>query len=607
MTPRDPRHSGESGAVAVITALLLTVLLLFSALVIDLGALRADRALGQSVSDMAAAAAAQEYQAMEYGSARDACIEAISYAEENLGLSLSPGPGEGCEDVFPSATDEQACDPSNPWAPAVYKGGDYTVTVSIPVVDDDPLMGSQAIDDSIDRDACDRVSVRVNRTRDYWLAQAGGVGSSGGETSVGAVGRGTGPGEEAEFASLIILNERHCKALTTAGQANNQVRVEGTTVGGVYYPGIITVDSLDDGCSNPNQIIRTDGNNSTIYAEDHIFSHQLQQDPGSMAVVADGNVTPDPEPGHARTRQRVDHVYNCRSSYPASERWSPNHADSVSSSGPCGEAGVLPPYITALHAAYQSLTAAPAGWGEISGDACHNLTGHYGPGAGDDETHWFVDCPGTNNQGFRPNDVHFDGVEAVVTRGRINLGNDTFRVTGDDVGDGSAGSGAVLYLQAGAFEAGSADIHLLDTFVYIHNGAGNRPLNIGAGAVVEWEAPVDRTDDETPTECDAYDAAYDYNGGPNPAPPGICFAPLALWTNNFARHDLGGSGDVTTVGTFFTPNSEEFRLQGGAGNDYRQSQFFAGRLRAGGGGSVTMIPNPHTNVPTEPLAPRLIR
>ena len=586
----------DEGAVAVVTALLLTVLLLFAAFVIDLGALRADRSQGQLVADMAAAAAGQSYSANEPGTAREGCLDAIAYAEQNLGVSLEPD-GAGCE-VFPDASSGELCDSS--WSPAVYTGGAYTVTVTIPVDDNDDLLRGDNYAE-VDGFACQRVGVEVTRSRDYFIAGAVGAGD-GGSTATGAVARAGGPGDLGEFASLIVLHEQHCQALRAGGSDGAKVVVERNVADdGTVYPGIITVDSLDHGCENQNnRIIRTAGG-GILEAADHIFSHQLQVDPANNPNVVynpSHNITPTPEPGRRITRAPVDHLYNCRASYPAGQRWSPNHADSVSPGSPCEEAGEIPPYITALHGAYQGLEPSdvPTDWGLIDSDQCNDLDGTFGPGAGDSESHWFIDCDGTTgNTRFRPENAHFDGVEAVVINGPVEL-QDNLQVTGH------ANHSAVFYLQQGSFEAGAqAELVLEDTFVYVHAGS----VDVAAGADVIWEAPLEG---EGSTSCDAYDNDYDFSGGDNPAPPADCFAPLTLWTNlQDGDHRLGGGGQVRTVGSFFTPNAVPFRLRGGSGNDYTDSQFFAGLLDVGGGGTITMVPNPETNIELPLLGPSLIR
>ncbi len=575
------------------SALLLTVLLLFAAFAIDLGALRADRSVGQSVSDMAAAAAGRVYESNAPGSARQACLQAVAYAERNLGVTLD-AVGSGCDGFDPSEVCSTAA-----WDPVVYEAEGIRLTVTIPVADASPLMQGVSYGPENDGGPCQRVGVTVTQARDFFLAGAGGAGRQG-ATNVSAVARAQGPGDLGQFASLIILDRFGCDVLTSQGSGpqNNEVRVQGVTIDDEYYPGIITVDTIRQGCNPSERLIQT-GGGGLIFASDDIFSYHLQQFPGTEAVAYSGNIQLDnPRAGRRITREPVDHLYNCRSSYPASERWSPTHADSVSESGPCEEAGELPPYLTDLHASYQGLTSAPEGWGVISGGQCSALTGSFGPGAGDPETKWFVNCTGTSgNQGFTPDDVHFDGVEAVVTRGQIRLQSNSLRVTG------ATDTGAVLYLQNGRFDGGAqAELELEDTFVYIHNGF----FQMGAGADLDWSAPIDTTADDVDSACDVYSNAYDFDGS-NAAPPAMCFAPLALWSNRRDMHFMGGSGDVRTVGSFFTPNARPFRLVGGSNTDYRQSQFFTARLEARGGGSVMMIPNPDTNIEIPLLGPSLIR
>ncbi len=619
MTHRG-RVADEAGAVAVIAALTLTVLLMFAAFVIDLGALRADRSVGQGVADLAATAGAQVYDAEVAGSAQEACLQAIAYAAENLGGTSAPD-GTDCATAFPSG---QLC--SSAWGSANYvvttpapQSREYQISVTIPVPDMSGLMLNENYG-ATDGNACERIGVSITHERDLLLASAGG-GPGESQTTMSAVGRSAAAGDKGEYASLIVLHPNECNTLMAGGQSENEIVVNGNGTRGDpdYLPGVITVDSHNDTCTNPSQIIRTDGGNSEIFAADHIYSYQLQAKEGSTNIAYSGTVFTDrapnvPEPGRRITRSPVDNRYNCLANYPTKAQnadafWSPRHDDFAVAPGlaeGCPEAGEGPAYVQNLHAAYQPKTAAAAqidGWSVLSGkDDCSGLTAHLGSADDADDrggngTHWFIDCEGKGGQkGFTPTDVHFDGVETIVTRGQITLGgNESLRIVAAD-----SDVGATVYLQDGSFTTGSATIDLESTFVYVHEGV----VAFSAGVEVNWSAPYGPPPNDDTSWRDDRCAGYD--ASPSGAPPAACLSPLALWSNDSGVHFMAGNGGVTVAGSFFTPNAK-FRLAGGNANDYTDAQFFTAMLEASGGGSVTMVPNPNTNIEIPLTGSSLIR
>lgn len=595
-----PRPGREEGAVAVVVALLLTALLGVSAIVLDLGALRADRIAGKSIADMAAAAAAVNYQHHQEGEPLRACLTALDYSIENIGDidTLTGLDGQACEDVFDAS---YVCSPTDE-NEAVYTDpdGDYRVTIVTPVRDgDDDFL--QGLDHGAhDGQPCDRVGVRVERDRSFLFAPAAGFIEQG-STRPSSVAR-TFSGPRGEPASLIVLQERGCETIHASG-GPTEIIVDGVWVdeaGNVvadddpdrdeYKSGVITVDTdlPHDGCKQNEWIFELDGNDAEITA-DHIFSYALHLGHPENDVYPDHDgLDPDPVAGDKVTREAVDYLYNC-TDYPAGDGplWNPNRTGAVTI--PIDDCdGDGEPHVKVLQEeyGYDALTAESAiakGWAVIGGDdasegmptSCQNVDGVFGPDTAPDGTdgkHWFVDCPGDGNQGFRVNDVEFEDVETVVTRGRIRLGSDELTISGaEDVG-------AVLYMQEGDLRAeGGATIDFNDTFVYMERGRTNIA---GNADISRWHAVRDTGFDRG--DCPSYTGA----------PPAWCFSPLSLWTNHTGSHSLGGGGALNISGTFFTPNATPFTLHGGGGQTLKHAQFFAGALRADGGGTVHMRADP---------------
>ncbi len=588
----SPRLRSEDGAIAVIAALTLTLLLLFSAFVIDLGGLRADTALNQSVSDMAAGAAAQEYSATEVDSAYRACLTAVAYAEANLDLSFGAG-APSCA-VFQTGA---VCNASGPSRTAVYTSAEYTLRVTNPVFDDHPSMLGVLYED-FDGEPCDRLAVEVLRSRDYFLAGAVGLGDSG-TTGRSAVVRGQGLGDAGQFASLIILQKNvpsdNCPTLMKQG--NGQITVKGAEVDGVNYPGIITIDTetpavtaCDDklidfigvgGGAGEIRAVNADG------SPGHIYSHALFLDDSDPDVYdSNANLSPDPDPGPNVTRAPVDFRFNCLDSYPTDELWSPNHPNSVSVLTTCGEEDEETyegqPYIRDLHDELSDLklseVAGEPGWGIIGdgagpgGPACNEV----GDLSGKD--FWFVDC-----DSFEPADLSITGASLIVTRGGIDVGTskgNAFEVSSDD--------GTILWVQDGDLTAttGNEEIDFRNTFVYLENGVSRT----GANSDVVWRAPLEATSTcSTLSMLEVEDVTVT-------VPSAGCLAPLALWTNSLGEHSMGGGGDMNIAGSFFTPNAQPFVLQGNPKQALDEAQFFSARFEAAGTGNLTMRPNPNTNI-----------
>ncbi len=578
---------------AVVVALLLTVLLLFAALAIDLGLLRADRAQSQSAADMAAAAAAQVHEPNVAGSARTACEEAIAYASVNLGIALTAS-GGGC-DVFPVGA---ACDPavaiSATYVGTANDGGAYTVTVASPVPDDDILMGDQPAATS-DGQTCERVGVSIERGRAYLLARVAGF--TEGATRAGAVGVATDIGTGG-IASLIVLQPSGCETIKTIGR--HLIRVDDATFDGETFPGIIAVDT--EQCPGSGNIFAPANNIHTNIQATRIISYGLQQGaprvlPTNLQALA--SIVPPPVPDNYVSRLSIDHRFNCKASYPTGPVWSPASYAQLqtfsdgSSTLDCDESadGVSTgPHLEVLHDRYASFTAADAasaGWGvypdDIPGAGCSgqgptNASYRLGPGgnvAGVGlRSRWFINC-----DTLRPTDMRFLDVDTIVSRGTINLQSSNSRMTVT----GTAAEGAILFLQDGASltrNGSGAEFDFQNLFVYVVNGVVT--IQSGNQGRLNWEA--------MPTS--AVEGCAYVDGVPNAS----CFAPLALWSNGSGTHSIGGSADLNMRGTYFIPNAE-LALNGTTDFDLRAAQMFVNRISGNGNATTILAPDPRFNVP----------
>jgi Flp pilus assembly protein TadG len=627
----------DSGAVAVITAITLTVLVLMAAFVLDLAGLRADRVQSKAAADMAAIAAAVTYDPEAVGSARAACLDAIAFVEANL---RDFGPAVGAPDctVFPAGA---ACSESTPPATAVYTSGPYTVRITSPVPygplsDGYDLMEGLVHDAAHDGVACDRIGVRISRDRNYLLAPVAGF--TDGTTTQSSVARWRPGGDEELYASLVILRRQGCATLRNSGNNLGRLIVGSATVTidgeQVELPGTITVDTVPSSSCNgggnwSSRVIAVQNNGQAlIRADGRIFSFGLESGAEAARVYWDTVVTSDPNAtsglhprptaGPSITREPVDHRFNCLSSYPNNRSWSPSWTGSVGLPiAPCTPDDPPPPYLQNLWNGLNSGTlaaadaAASAEWSvfptDVAGASCtgSGAAGTYGPGTAYPSTKWYIDCPSSTGQAFAPEGLTFQDVEYVVSRNRIELGGGE----GNHLTiEGADDRGAVLFLQNGRlYKTGQARMYLLDTFVYLDNGhlefGGNNPSNAGLNHPgcssttqaygVCWHAPGIDLD-----ACESYMAGL---------PPAACFTPLALWSNTTTQHDLGGQTTFDISGSFFTPNASPFSLSGQSAQNFTKAQFFTAELEMSGQAPVEMAPNPDTNIPIPLPGTALIR
>jgi hypothetical protein len=612
-----PRCAREDGAIAVMSALLMGVLILMSAYVLDLAQLRVDAAQSQTAADLAVTAAVSAFDPAAGGTYRDACERALEYARANL-----PGAGalsavHSCAEAFSAS---YTCDPTAPEI-ATYDDDNYVVQIVGPVPDSGVVPGFPDLMASLDHGPeydglpCDRLGISITRERAYLLARVAGF--TRGETTRSAVAKWAPLSSQGVYPSLIVLERQGCGVIKASGQG--RVAVTNATIEDVEYPGLITVDTrTPPDCSGTDKhVISVSGEqNASITAEGGISSYALQRaDPVHLVYdaqrVAQGRLWEQPRGGRIVTRSPIDHRFNCitadEGGYPAgagAARWSPRSTAAgvvAQPIEPC-EAD-HPAHVRALHQALQGLAASalpppdlPGEWSvfprDVPGATCKAAKGTLGPEhtkpAGRDGKRWYVDCAASGSAVFNPEALTFEGVEYVVVRNGIGIGSsDRLSVNGDLT------NGAVVYLQ-GAETAGSINrtgqgvIEFRRSFVYLENGTIDL-VGGGSGGAIVWQTPVGLA-------C------------PSTTPPRAgCFAPLAAWTNTNQQHSMGGQAALDIAGIFFLPNATPFNLGGQAPQTLTKAQFFVRRLQLSGQGEVRMSPDPGYLEPIELPGLGLIR
>lgn len=655
------RHDADDGAVAITTAILLTVLILLAAFLVDLGATRADARVDQLLADSSVMAGA-----LTEDDAQQQCQSVVDYYAANI--SAVPTGSPTCATVFGSPWD---CDDTTTWAvvppTAVYTVGDQTLEITIPVPDGDPAMtvGGQQVT-SNDASPCDRIKVSVRQTNDYTFGGAAGAGGGGSSVNDAVAIRYTSP-EPQIFPSLIVLDEKACDVLSAGGGGRDGLvdirdglpwdHDGDPTTGDITPRGIITVDTTADGtvesyegasnCGAKRAIIVNGG--SCIAASGDIFSFGLAEgaagnvyltsDLRSNACQPDGSggyhrgLWPKPDSGDPIGRKQVDWRFNCRSSYPSvgnpstagtTNRY-PAAAHATSDRhGPCPKAGERPSFIDEIYSQLDSGPASSLGFISTGGGACPDdirydgTTLEFRNGAGP-WTAYLDPSPYTPgrvriacNIGSN-DDLDLDGASYVYFDSRIWASTAELAISGPnatttpDASDSR--TGAVVYFPDSGIES-IGDVELLDVFVYVDTGY----VDMGDNDEVTWYGMV-LSDDETRAGIDGACGSYvtlELDADPTndlDLPPPGCFAPLSLWSNgvtNNKPHKLGGTGTLKVAGTFFTPNAEQV-MSGGPASEFTGSQFYANFLRVTGGAQMVMVPSPNSNIPEDPPAPALIR
>jgi hypothetical protein len=592
-------HDEERGAVLITVTAGLVTFLVIAALVIDLGALRLDRRADSLAADLAVTAGVAALDPFSGSDAEAACERTWDYALANISDEGSPGTVPNC---LPFAA---TCNPAAART-ATGTAGPYTISIVHPVPDAHPYMGGQDINADIDGGPCQRLGVRVTRTREYTFAKVAGFDT--GRTNVVSVARlGVGLGE-GELVPLLVLEPIACDALFTSGQGKVTVSYFDDT------PGIIVVDSNASKTTNPS---RCSSNTFSIDSKGTqkgwiraipvpgknissvILSYALSGAPGANAASAydPSDLTdpidpsdvsdplepvesyyrlyPEPFPvGRRITRAPIDWRYNCKGTYPdyPLDLGDPS-AGGIPIMG-CPDAATTPSYIEQLRAQYGD----PSDVGSLPGGGFARWTDTYGCNLQPSDPpiavfgNWWIDCPG--GIAIR-NSVTFTG-GSVVSDGDV-------RVFGSLSFNQPTTSDQVFHIRSGDFIKDAQAVMTLErTLVYLGDGV----ISFGGGSGgLFWISPIGNGTNTLATR----------------------FEDLALWSEAPRQHDLGGQAGNTLEGTLFTPNADPFSLTGQAGQFQTAAQFLTRRLEVKGQGEVRMQPDPDriTLIPVRDI--RLIR
>ena len=427
LTARRVRRADEQGAVAIVVALTLTVLLVASAMVLDFGLVRVDRQVNKSAADAATVAGLQGLIGSDNKSHpyRGVC-NAIRYLQQNdarfATVSDTSGTwtgGNGCTNV---TLRSQACVPGNPasWAKFTWNGIWQGEALQVVIQSGYQLAGSGWSEETLpavlaDNDdeaqGCDQLAVTVTQNRKPGLGSL--ATSSDLVSSIRSVGRiRQGPGGDAP--AMILLKRTGCPVLSTGSSGGGSfIHVFGAiSSNGRTQPGSIHADADGQGCST--SLFEGKAANGIVAYAAPLASNPTQPDPskpGRFTSVAGDNGV-----GIGIIRDNQAYVY-------ASAALNESLAGSAAKTEPTARplvtrkpvddrylAGVTAAVNDAQNSVFASINA---------GNAAANgytVVGNCNPSTVPSASKLFIDC--TDNNGYKG--TALINAQTVVFNGRIN-------------------------------------------------------------------------------------------------------------------------------------------------------------------------------------------
>lgn len=421
MTPGNGTRvvRGDRGAVVVLFAIGMVLLVGMVAIVVDLGQLRSSRRSNQTITDLAGLAAGYHLSGRGTNpvnpSPRAACAGAINAVQTNTSEfvpALDPTEQIAACAGLPVTT-FGGCLPAP--APVTVTRGDYTLTISYPVPDseirDTRFKNGVGAEDG--SNICERMQIRLQRTDPTFFAGIFGVEEQ--RISARTVVRANSSALVDGVAALLLLERMGCGVLQTSGG--------GTTGSGVVVqassatnPGVIQADSagqIGSGLCTVNEnsdgyviygtaLPAAGGGGPSIKVEpapngiEGIVAIRSIEVGGRGGAVVPSGLSPAPIGSGINSRQVADNRYN----RPVSAG---GHAQ-----------------ISTLHDEGRLLvtrTTAPVGYVTLTGSQCSGLDSTTDT-TFDAATHIFVQCTS-----FAPDVAVFPAATHVVFTGKISVAN----------------------------------------------------------------------------------------------------------------------------------------------------------------------------------------
>jgi hypothetical protein len=248
MSPRRWRQraaEGDRGAVLIIVAFSMALIMIIAAIVLDLGQLRSTRRSDQAAADLAALAAGA-YLSGSAGSGVDVFADprgACEAALDSIKANLPDFPASATIDCssLPARGSEPECIGSTPMRTVVASGAaPYQFSLDYPVPDseiaDSRLASGSGANDGLM--PCDRMRVNLTRTNDPFFSGVIGVESL--EVSASATVRAA-MGQSGEGTAALLLLERvGCEVIDSSAPSGNGIKLLPSDNDN---PGVVQVDS----------------------------------------------------------------------------------------------------------------------------------------------------------------------------------------------------------------------------------------------------------------------------------------------------------------------------------------------------------------------------
>ncbi|QNN53153.1 TadE/TadG family type IV pilus assembly protein [Nocardioides mesophilus] len=614
----------EAGAVAILVAVCLTMLLIATAMVLDFGLARVDRQTNKAQADSAALAGARSMGA-DYRNTKPwaGVCTAVSYLKaEYSAYSITDSwqTGAGAPVSAPctdTALLNTACTPSTASSWAVYRGtvgAAASPRLLIEVRAGYDVGDSTAFPEELyttlsnDRGTasaggCDNLAVIVTQKRKPGL---GSLATSGDVTTrIRSVGRVVlGQNGKAPVA-LLILEQLDCSAINTDG---NTTRL--FVHGAGDRPGLIHSDSLgttpgNAGGCNSNQIVGGSGTikafrAATGGAAGVIGIRALLPGAGGnpakaydppLAVQAEGAPGSLPEGRPLVTRAPVDSRYLSTVTSKAASVWPMFSWDQATAQGlgyqwitppNCGGSGIQPTYT--LDKVYINCPGGAVFATSTFNGTSMIVNGSLTVKSGEilrmpNVTQLYVKGPGTSAQNDKGLDI--GGTLAVHDGGQSSCA----------LTDSATSGRAELVVGSG----------------FVNQSVTNSVLRLCHTSVItlgNTTAMPTYQDPAPPPSDNSRNGYLNINGGaqdwsaPN-AKPGLPanqtdwdnFEDLAMWTETSLPSNIGGNGNMTLQGIFMLPNANPFKIGGTGTQIVTNSQYVVRKLQASGGGVLDMAPD----------------
>jgi hypothetical protein len=305
----------ERGAVILLVSLVMTVLLIVTSFVVDLGTTRATKRDAQAIADLAALDAGYYLSGSSpnspgVGQPREACIAGIEALQRNVAgflAAMTDAEIKAACAGFPQSVDDcvsteaalvaQEADPLlpvlvTPIEPVVLEDGQRTVTIRYPVRRGEIATGQFSLGGARDGlEPCERMGFDLTKTNDTMFSKIMGVGEL--STGASAVVRGTTDEDDRTPPAVLLLERTDCgvfnNSASGSGNLGVQIEANGTS------PGLLHADS------NATTNCSTNMTQSNAYA---IYGTSLSGGAPSI-VVTDGAVPeddPDAQPRRGAIR-----------------------------------------------------------------------------------------------------------------------------------------------------------------------------------------------------------------------------------------------------------------------------------------------------------------